>query len=469
MSMTLLRCVVPASLIAVEVLTCCSAAHAKLPRLKVSDNGHFLVTEDGGPFFWLGDTAWRLFYNLTREETETYLKDRAAKGFNVIQAVALSWTLDPNAYGERPLFDNDPLKPNEKFWRHVDWAVRRTEELGMYVGFLPTWGDHVVHSKIINRSNAREYGRWLGERYRNAALVWILGGDQPAEGFVDVWRELAIGLREGDGGAHLITYHPRGWQTSSQWLHNEPWLDLNMVQSSHTRDAPTWRFFEHDWALEPPKPVVEGEPNYEHIANGLKAENVERGDLITAWDCRKKAYWNVFAGACGFTYGCNEVYQFWKPGRPVARWGSSMVWWEAIKLPGSAQMRHLKRLMLSRPFLVRIPDQSLIAEGQADGAGHVQATRAADGSYAMVYIGDGHPVMINLAELSGEMLEAWWYSPRDGKIYGEDGKPTGKPFAHFGRTDKRRFSPPTQGPGNDWVLVIDDASRNFPSPGHSGK
>ena len=436
-----------------------------MPRLKVSRNGHFLVTEDGRPFFWLGDTAWRLFYNLTREETEFYLRNRAAKGFNVIQAVALSWSLDPNAYGERPLVGNDPLRPNEKFWRHVDWVVRRAEEMGMVVGMVCVWGNHVVHTRLVNERNAREYGRWLGRRYRDAAVVWILGGDQPAEGFVKVWRELALGLKEGDGGTHLITYHPRGWQSSSQWLHKEPWLDFNMVQSGHTRDTPSWRFFEHDWRLVPPKPVVEGEPNYEHIANNLSPENFKRGDLITDWDCRKKAYWAVFAGACGVTYGCNEVYQFWEPGRPTPRWGSSLPWREALELPGSSQMRHLKRLVLSRPYFTRIPDQSLILEEQRRGAGHVQATRAADGSYAMIYVGDGHPITVALDKLSGDALVAWWYSPRDGRTYDEKGRPTEAPFARLRKAKRRRFVPPSHGPGNDWVLVLDDARRNFSPPG----
>ena len=29
--------------------------------LGVSENGHFLVHEDGTPFFWTGDTPWALF------------------------------------------------------------------------------------------------------------------------------------------------------------------------------------------------------------------------------------------------------------------------------------------------------------------------------------------------------------------------------------------------------------------------
>ena len=443
------------------------SAHAKkLPALKVSENHRFLVTEDGKPFFWLGDTAWRLFYNATREEVEMYLRDRKAKGFNVIQAVGISWTPDENAYGEKPLVDDQWVKPNEPFWRHVDWVVRKCNEMGFYVGFLPTWGSWVKSMKKITVENAREYGRWLGERYRDADLVWILGGDEPAGGFEDVWREMATGLKEGDGGRHLITYHPRGWQSSAQWLHNEPWLDFNMIQSGHSKDSPSYMLIAQGYAMKPPKPIVDGEPNYEHIANYLDINRRKKGDVITAWDVRKKAYWDVFAGAFGHTYGADEVYYFWTPDRPEAPWGSEMSWKEALKLPGSTQVGYLKRLMLSRPFLVRVPDQSLIADGQREGAGHVQATRAADGSYAMVYIPDGHKVRVDLSKLSGERLVAWWFNPRDGKVYGRDGKESERPFSNFKRTERDRgFEPPTSGEGEDWVVVIDDAARGFGPPG----
>jgi hypothetical protein len=113
-------------------------------RLRVSDNRRFLVNADGRPFFWLGDTAWELFHRLNREDAERYLQHRAKRGFTVIQAVALAEFdgLDvANAYGETPLHNNDPVQPNEAYFAHVDWIVRRANALGMYVGFLPTWGD----------------------------------------------------------------------------------------------------------------------------------------------------------------------------------------------------------------------------------------------------------------------------------------------------------------------------------------
>lgn len=121
--------------------------------LKVSDNKRFLVHENGKPFYWLGDTAWELFHRLNREEADKYLKNRAEKGFTVIQAVALAeldGVRDPNPYGEIPLENNDPTKPREAYFKHVDYIIDRAAELGLYIALLPTWGDKL--SKVGGRT-----------------------------------------------------------------------------------------------------------------------------------------------------------------------------------------------------------------------------------------------------------------------------------------------------------------------------
>ena len=214
-----------------------------LPRLKVSDDKHFLVTSDGQPFFWLGDTAWELFHRATREDAERYLRNRAARRFSVIQAVALA-EMDglnvPNAYGDTPLRNNDPTQPNDAYFAHVDWIVARANALGLYIGFLPTWGDKWnkkwgVGPEIFNAASAEQYGEWLGQRYRDADIIWILGGDRPVETEThkDIIRGMARGLCRGDGGAHLITLHPTGGQSSSAAFHADDWLDFNMRQNGH--------------------------------------------------------------------------------------------------------------------------------------------------------------------------------------------------------------------------------------------
>jgi hypothetical protein len=433
------------------------------PALRVSDNGRFLVTEDGTPFFWLGDTAWELFHRLDREESDRYLTDRAAKGFTVIQAVVLAehdGLRVPNAYGEVPLIDCDPTKPNEAYFAHVDAVVDMAAEKGLYIGMLPTWGDKWLKKwgagpVVFTPENAETYGEFLGRRYRDKPVVWILGGDRNPETDENlaVIRGMARGLAHGDGGRHLMTFHPSGWATSSRWFHGDDWLDFNMIQSGHGgRNARNYGMISSDYARSPVKPCLDGEPCYEDIPVSF--------DPAKGWfddyDVRKAAYWAVFAGAHGHTYGCNDIWQMYAPPRTGVIHARTP-WPKALDLPGAGQMQHLKALMLSRPFLTRVPDQGMLG---GDGQGlHVAATRNADGSYAMVYIPEaGRSVTVDAGRLSGEALSAWWYDPRTGAAIAIEGEfRTGSPLT---------FTTPEEGP--DWVLVLDDATHRYAAPGTAG-
>lgn len=448
---------------------------AASPRLTVSDNHRFLVKGDGAPFFYLGDTAWELFHRLNREEADRYLKNRAQKGFTVIQAVAiaeLDGQADPNAYGHLPLVDLDPARPavkdgpNNDYWDHVDYIVNQAESLGLVIGFLPTWGrnwhDKVKDGKpLFTEENAASYGEWLGKRYRDKPVIWILGGDRSVdnEGFKAVIRAMARGLRQGDGGNHLMTFHPPGGNGSSTWFHDDAWLDFNMRQNGHQAEF-TGRYDQTraDYNRTPVKPVLDGEPIYEDHPVSFNAKNF--GHSIGA-DVRRPLYWDLFSGACGHTYGHHSVWQMWAPGRnPINN--PLMPWFDAIDQPGAGQMQHGKNLLLSRPFLTRIPDDSVIVTDRVPtsvpGAGRYRfvATRDESGSFAMVYAPIGRKFKVRMDKIAGPKVKAWWFNPRNGEasVIGE-----------FPNAGEREFQPPQPGELLDWVLVLDSVAHKFMPPG----
>ncbi|MCX8157568.1 MAG: glycoside hydrolase family 140 protein [Verrucomicrobiae bacterium] len=452
-----------------------SATAAALPQIKVSENRRFLVTADGRPFFYLGDTAWELFHRLTREEADRYLEDRAKKGFNVIQAVALA-ELDglnaPNAYGHRPLLENDPNRPdvkdgpNNDYWDHVDYIVNKANSLGLYIGFLPTWGDKWnkkwgVGGLQFTPETAAAYGEWVGRRYRNHGIIWILGGDRPVENddHRAIVRAMARGLRQGDQGAHLITFHPPGGAGSSQWFHQEEWLDFNMRQNGHAVEY-TGRYDQTlaDYNRTPIKPVIDGEPVYEDHPINFAADKQGHS---TAADVRRPFYWDVFSGACGHTYGHHSVWQMWATNRQPIN-NPLMPWSEAIQQPGAGQMQHGKNLILSRPYLTRIPDNDVIVTDRVPtsvpGAGRYRfvATRDSGGSYAMVYAPLGRAFKVRMSKISGSTVRAWWFNPRTGAA---------QRIGEFPNTGERTFTPPDVGEVLDWVLVLDDAAKNYTPPG----
>jgi hypothetical protein len=327
------------------------------------------------------------------------------------------------------------------------------------VALLPTWGDTVSDpsTRQFDVNSARAYGEYLGNRYRNQAnIVWVLGGDSDSDDAAarTIWRSMAAGLQAGDGGSHLITYHPRGGSASSEWYHNDAWEAFNTIQSGHTRNSENWAMITTDWNKSPPKPTLDFEPNYENFPNGFNPD----GERLTDYDVRKKAYWSVFAGAFGATYGSWEVYSLHEGGGPFPNRPN---WKVALNYPGAQQMRWLRRLMQSRPMANRVADQSLITSNTyADTSGnHIRGTRAADGSYAFIYTGGGQSFTVNMSKITGGTVNAWWYDPRGG---------TAQSLGTFSNTGTQSFTPPSAQPGqsgNDWVLVLDNASRGYGTPG----
>ena len=457
----------PLRLTVAALLLLAPLAAADPPRLKVSDNKRFLVTADGKPFFYLADTAWELFHRLDREQAGRYLRDRANKGFTVVQAVALAeldGLRDPNPYGQTPLTDDDPLRPNERYFEHVDWVVKAAGEAGLVVALLPTWGDKwntKGKPPVFTPANARGYGEWLGRRYKDAPIIWVLGGDRAVEtdAHKDVIRAMAAGLKAGDGGKHLMTFHPRGGAGSAEAFHADDWLDFNMRQNGHQPEF-TGRYdkLRPDYDRTPAKPVLDGEPVYEDHPVSFMAK--ELGYSVAA-DCRRALYWNLFTGACGHTFGHHSVWQMFDKGRKPVN-NPLMTWAEALDQPGAGQMRHGRRLMESRPFLSRVPDDGVVVPDPVatavPGAGtrRFAATRDADGGYAMVYAPVGRPFTVRAGAVAGPTARAWWFNPRDGSATPAGDHPAG---------ESKRFSPPTPGELLDWVLVVDAAGRNFPPPG----
>lgn len=447
-----------------------NASHAKVPgveSLKVHPEGHYLMTESGRPFFWLGDTAWELFHRATREEAIRYLDNRAKLGFTVVQSVAIA-ELDgigtPNAYGQKPFSfvrgakEPEPLVPeNGKngYWDHVDFIVKAANERGIIVAMLPTWGRWWKQDAIFTPSSGRRYCEWLARRYREAGVVWVLGGDRPIDTPEEraVIDAMAAGLRAGDGGRHLLTFHPHGGGASSQSLPDCAWIDFHMRQNGHTIHYPQdpgerYAGTLQDALREPAKPILDGEPVYEGHPIDFRAD--EHGHTIAA-DVRRAFFWDLFNGAFGHTYGHHSIWQFYSPERqPVNR--PLMTWEEALEAPGARQLGLAKRLFEERAFFTRIPAPDILEPSNpkslVPGAGmrRFAATRDRDGTFAMVYVPIGCPFTVDFSCIRSDRIRLAWYDPRTGEERNRH------VIANEGC---RTVVPPSVGELLDWVLVAD--------------
>lgn len=423
---------------------------------KLIVQGRYLAWDNGEPFFYLGDTAWEIFHRLNREEMALYFDTRARQGFTVIQGVALAefeGVTVPNAYGRLPLHFSsglpDPASPDTdgdySYWDHVDYAVEEAAKRGLFIALLPTWGDKILKlwgqgPVIFTPENAYAYGKWIAGRYgEKENIIWMLGGDRPVEAaqrpIVDA---MARGIREMDP-QHLITFHPTGAATSISALPGAEYLDFHTAQTGHDVS----QCWETDrvmlqMAAQSEKPYMDAEPRYEdHPA----CFDTGIGYYWQARDVRQNLYWNLFSGTCGHTYGNHGIWSM--TNSPSDYFPHT--WQEALQHPGAGQMQHGKNLRLKRDYFSFRPAPELILH-QEEGMGHITAGRG-DG-YAYVYSPLGLPFTLSLESFGGKKgLRALWFDPRTGKE---------EIFAVLPCRGSSIFAPPSQGPGNDWVLILEE-------------
>jgi hypothetical protein len=366
---------------------------SEITPIAVSDDGRYFVRTDGEPFFWLGDTQWELFRLFTLAEVSDILDSRHRLGFTCLQIMLVG--VDPleNVEGELPWLDGDPTRPNEKYFEHVDKVIAlcgRYEGLTLVVGVY-----HTVRMKgVVHTGNARSWARWVGQRYGDVPnIVWSMYPKAvPAD--VAVCRELAKGLREADGGSHLITAHPDPSPASSSTiLHDEAWLAFNSIQVFSHLDL-IHPMVTSDYARQPTKPVV--------MAEGAYEAGTEYGFDVTPLWVRRQAYYSYLAGGW-HSYGHNHS------------WRVPDDWREFLDSPGSRQMGVLRDVLSARSEWWRlVPDQSLLAAGgQTDGRIVNLAARHAEGRWAMAYAASATRFSVAMDKL-GAACEAFWVDPRTG-------------------------------------------------------
>jgi probable HAF family extracellular repeat protein len=387
------------------MITTLSTAFAETQQLKVSSNGRYLVKSDNTPFFWMGDTAWSLFSRLSQNDANAYLQNRVDKGFTTILAGILTWEENiPNYYGNEPFNTHcDLTTPNEAYFQNVDYVIDLANSKGLYIQLAPfIYGDG-AYACMTSDSIAYNYGKWLGNRYKDKTnIIWVLGGDVPADGYKRRWRKMARGIavgvnngRSADYSKVLMTYHPNG-NSSSQWFHNDRWLDFNMIETYSHMDS-VYSTVSSDYDLSPAKPTGNGEPAYD--------EGNYDGVIITAYDARRQGYQSYLAGGY-YNYGNDPVYGFGSVGSG---------WKEAWNSDGAQQMAVMKSIMTSKKWWQLIPDQSIFASGVGSGKDINVAARSSEGDFVFAYFATRSSATINMDKItSSSTVNCKWINTTNG-------------------------------------------------------
>ena len=460
-------------------------------ELRVAANGRYLEYRDGSPFFYLGDTAWRIA-SLSPGEVDTYLENRRDKGFTVIQFTANSLWWSPNYRDEFPLLSKDPLTPNPRYWAYLDEIIEKCQARGLHVCLFTMWGEDADSLSNPLRDNY-EYGHFLGKRYRDQKHVMfsVAGefvtitarpdrsnakwGGPISEAQREYLNALGRGLRDGGKGNHLITIHGNGGPNArpGTYFFDEQWCDFLTNQGSV---LPIDDMIQGDYNRHPPKPTHLGENSYEGI--GMYGARQPLGNRKAgAWITRFHAYWSVFMGGFGYTYGHWDLWHMntLKIGRTARDWtrvepfkSNDGSFTEAqLNAEGAGDMIHLKNLMLSESITSRVPDQSLITpatRGSDFGVDLRVATRGHDRTWAFVYSTKGDSFTVIMNKLAGPSVDGFWYNPRSGKWHvGNSDQTARAPYIMAipsgPSAPNVEFNPPgSPAEGNDWVLILNTRS-----------
>jgi hypothetical protein len=375
--------------------------------VRISADGKYFVDSEKTPVFWLGDTQWELTRALSLEDAKKVLMNRKEKGFNFILVMLLgvgaSGTADgkcdglyENAYGERPWVNDNPSTPNEKYFKNVDAVLDFANGLGLTL-VLGIYHARTGAKNPIQMNNAREWARWLGNRYKDTPnLIWSMFPKAETES-LPLARELAKGLQEGDKGNHIIGVHPDPAPASSSLVfQREKWLAFNTIQTFKWVER-IFPMVTEDAALSPKRPVV--------MAEGAYEEGIEYGFPITPLWVRRQAYYSCLAGGY-HSYGHNDCWRVWS------------TWEKALEAPGASQMLVVRKVFTDRSeWWKLIPDQSIIQEGRrVVGDTLTLAARHPQWKWAIVYFSEQGECRIQVDKLRARgAVRMAWIDPRTGE------------------------------------------------------
>lgn len=458
-----------------SILLGCGQRNAPPPREKIArnrppakdqlitlsaDGTHLINSRTNKPVFITGDAPQLLMLQISFENVEIYLADRAARGFNALWVYPADPVGQANAprnfYGEVPFNGADFTNQNPAYWSYVDRVLKRASAYGITLvldpGFVGLSSNPGYLKSYLNSSHAvmTAYGAWLGNRYKDYDnIIWSVGGDaDPSEaGLYAKIGDLAAGLSSTDPN-HLITLEacrwctPRNQSSLNAYGGNPPiWLDLNWAYNMQpTVVDGCQKAFSASPIFLPP---LMGEDWYE-LEHEMASSQV-----------RGEGYWEALSGCyLGRLFGNEAIYSFNSP-----KFILSPTWQSQLGSEGSVGEEMLGRLMRSREHWMMVPDldHSVVTAGYGSKESLTTTSRTSDGQSILAYIPNGNAttISVDMTKITSQKKQAkcWWFNPRNGLA---------TQIGVFANSNTQKFTPPDS---SDWLLVIDDASAKLDAPG----
>ncbi len=435
--------------------------HSTRWPLKVSANGRYLTDAAGKPYFYLCDTAWHLMcpvldpalreqesYCTSPRQMRYYMDRRAAQGFNVIHCPILSEFADGK-------HKRHVTRPDEAYFDRCVSYVDYARSKGLTMHLIPAWmGAHGKGwwqvFKDLPEAEVRGFVRYVARKFAGYEnVIWSVGGDfgPPDDHAVAVSRWIGTELKNNTDA--LVTFFPQSDHSSSEWFHDDSWVDFNLIEVKNPDSPVQLRFVVDDYHRQPPKPTHLGEGAYEYELEGQSWPKTD------ACQIRRSAWLTVLAGGFGYTYGRRGLWAFNEASEgPAIRYRIHKPWEELLdfdKSPGAEGVCHMAQFLRDRAWEKLIPEHArpFATSGvDRDTMNYTACGCAGDGSFALAYFPVTKTTSFDLTHLSGSSVTARWFDPAGGTL---------APGSHTIPRTETPFTPPgANAAGNeDWVLLLE--------------
>ena len=432
--------------------------------ITLSPDGTHLVDANGKPVFLTGDSPQLIFTEISDADIDTYLADRATRGFNVIWGIMVDNVFSSNPphdfAGNVPFDGPDFTNFDPAYWAHVDTVINKAGALGITVIAMPGFvGNNASNGYFASFNSASSatmnaYGQFLGNRYKNFPnIIWVFGGDaDPAQTTIyQNLNTLAAAVAASDPN-HLATLEACRASCSGA-------ADLSSLEA--LPGPPSW--LKLNWVYNDQATVIQGcqaafsaTPTFLPPLMGEDWYELEHG--LTSFQVREEGYWEILSGCyLGRIFGNDSIWTFDSPNfvETPATWQSQL---GSVGSVGQALMGQLFR---SREHWKLQPDVShkVVTAGFGSGSTITTTSVTSDGQSIIAYVPNGNSTTLTVDMtkiISGNGLAScWWFNPSTGQA---------TQIGNFATSGSQNFTAPD---GNDWVLVIDAASANLPAPGSS--
>jgi hypothetical protein len=368
----------------------------------------------GKPFFYLADTAWMAFSNLTLEDWEEYLFFRQAQGFNALQIVVMPVTHDtsedastmyPFRVGRGGAFDFCAI--DERYFEKAVRMVGMARERGfipvlapLWVNWIPgTWASAKSPRTAMSFEAAREYLARTLPLFAPYQPIFLASGDTRFESDeVRYYRMVLEQVRMHCPGC-LTTLHRSPGADLPEELMRSPDLDFYMYQSGHHIESQdnAYRLAEAFLAKPVKRPIVNGEPCYDGSGYGFRYGRFGR------FEVRRASWQSLLSGAkAGLGYGAHGVWSWHRRGAcftSVPFSGQPFDWRTAMRLGGAADAS-FARTLFERYELFDLEPAGLIRNASPE----IRMAMSPDSRKFAIYV--PYPVEVEVGmDLSGYALE----------------------------------------------------------------